>query len=280
MLRYAPFHGPEIFWVIPSHSRFSEAPCGQCNRPLRYWILVHCILSDGIWSWFLWRNILKARVVGCFWSRSLPFLPLWLWLFVSFCFWAALFWVQLWMVSGFNLSDPWSLRCPSCAARYFAVASSSCAARFLPTPLPCPKLEQQHPGMRSPADPQHGMENQQGAATRQRVCDRARYAWRWLPTHHANIYIYTHMIIIYAFIYYTEYILIPMKNGSFQRQPAMRTNLNWVPLPPAQVVSIITYGWFILGICGFRFRHIFWRFAASHWGCPKEIYTLCNRLCT
>ena len=205
MLRYAPFQGPEIFWVIPSHSRFSEAPCGQCNRPLRYWILVHCILSDGIWSWFLWRNILKARVVGCFWSRSLPFLPLWLWLFVSFCFWAALFWVQLWMVSGFNLSDPWSLRCPSGAARYFAVASSSCAARFLPTPLPCPKLEQQHPGMRSPADPQHGMENQQGAATRQRVCDRARYAWRWLPTNHANIYIYTHDHNIFVHILYWVY---------------------------------------------------------------------------
>ena len=23
----------------------TQAPCGQCNRPLRYWILVHCILQ-------------------------------------------------------------------------------------------------------------------------------------------------------------------------------------------------------------------------------------------
>jgi hypothetical protein len=65
------------------------------------------------------------------------------------------------------------------ARRYFAVASSAGAASFLPTPLPCPKLEQQHPGMCPPADPQHGMENQQGAATRQRVYDRASVIYEW-----------------------------------------------------------------------------------------------------
>ena len=107
MLRYELFRvRPEMFWVIPSHS---EAPCGQCNRPLRYWILVHCILSCWIGSGCS-DAIVKPRVVICCYldvsGLVLCLFCLDFWLFGQG---GAILGANL---DAFNLSDPWSHRCP------------------------------------------------------------------------------------------------------------------------------------------------------------------------
>lgn len=49
----------------------SKAPCGQCNRPLRYWILVHCTLA-------CWHQVGQVEAFGDFFVFRWRFL-FWKW---------------------------------------------------------------------------------------------------------------------------------------------------------------------------------------------------------